>query len=173
MIFRSLKDQIMITEMNNEKQMRDNIMNSISHEFMTPLNGQMLLLNTLMNHEQIIGTEIEQNVKVTKQCSDILRLLISDFLDYSKLNFQNLKLSFRQINVGDLVNSVVGFFNFSSWQRKIQIVPIFENGNENIFIFSDPDRIKQIFLKLLRKAIERTKQNTIIKIFIISRLKGF
>jgi len=54
----------MISQMSNESKMRDNIIETISHEFMTPLNGQILLLNLLKNDKLIKNTKSEQYVSI-------------------------------------------------------------------------------------------------------------
>jgi len=49
--------------MKHENDMRDNIIESISHEFLTPLNGQVMLLNIIENSKDIPAQIIDQYVQ--------------------------------------------------------------------------------------------------------------
>jgi signal transduction histidine kinase len=83
---------------------------------------------------------ITKYIKPAKNCSDILLNLISDFIDYSKLNLESLTLSFEKINLPKLIENNLHFLKFIAKMKNIKI--LFETEKENIIITSDARRIK-------------------------------
>jgi signal transduction histidine kinase len=77
-----------IQTMKNVEKMKDLMITTVSHEFNTPLNGIIMLLDALLLEKKVPKSIINQYIKPAKNCSDILLNLISDFIDYTKLNLE-------------------------------------------------------------------------------------
>ena len=74
--------------MKNVDKMKDLMITTVSHEFNTPLNGIIMLLDAMILENKIPQSIINQYIKPAKNYSDILSNLISDFIDYTKLNLE-------------------------------------------------------------------------------------
>ena len=134
--------------MKNIDGLKDMMLRSITHEFNTPLNGIIMLLPALKSSAEIPKKLIASHVIPAKNCSDILYSLISDFLDFTRLNFDNLTFSWKKINLTKLIKESISFIEFTAPFRNIKI--IFEPEEENLIITSDPRRIKQILMSLIK-----------------------
>ena len=87
-------------------------------------------------------------------------------MDYSKMNLDQLNLSFEQINVTTLIKENLHFLKFIAKIRNIKI--LVEAECENLIINSDARRVKQIIVDLTYKLYKRTKEGHIkIKIQLI------
>jgi signal transduction histidine kinase len=86
LICNDLKEKMEIQNLNNVDKMKDLMITTISHEFNTPLNGIIMLLDALIREKKIPPSIVTQYLKPAKNCSDILLNLIRDFIDYTKLN---------------------------------------------------------------------------------------
>jgi signal transduction histidine kinase len=80
-----------------------------------------------------------------------LQRLVGDILTTQKLDLGKLEFNQENIDITELLNSIIKDFNPVTNQKNIHIV---KNNTENIIIFSDKDRINQVFSNLIKNAID-------------------
>ena len=80
-----------------------------------------------------------------------LQRLIGDILTTQKLDLGKLEFSQENINITKLLNSIIKDFTPVTNQKNIHII---KDNTENIIIWSDKDRINQVFSNLIKNAID-------------------
>ena len=86
-----------------------------------------------------------------------LERLVGDILTTQKLDLGKLIFDKKNIDISDLLHEIIKGFELESTERKINIST---NFNENLQIFSDKDRINQVFSNLIKNSIGFVSSNT-------------
>lgn len=131
---------------------------TMSHEIRTPLNGVIGTLN-LIEHENL-STENKKLVHTAKESSELLLTIISDILDYSKIEAGKFELINQPFSVDQLINSVESTFMPLTNAKGIA----FEVNKEGVhlpYIKGDRIRISQILNNYLNNALKFTSQGKI------------
>lgn len=92
---------------------------TMSHEIRTPLNGIVPLLEILRETE--LDREQRQFVNTALNSSYHLLSIINDILDFSKIEAGKLDLESIELNLQDLVESVVGMMSKSAERRGLDL----------------------------------------------------
>lgn len=154
------KSYIQINKKNKElKQLdefRSNMIDTVSHEFRTPLTSIQGYTSRLLRQDIEIDEETKQkSLKIIKRQSERLKRMIEDLLvipdiEGAKLNFNMVNLPINTV----IENSIILVKNDSG---KEIINNIQDNTTE---IFADNDRIEQVFVNLIENAIKYSKEGT-------------
>ena len=125
----------------------------VSHELKTPL-VPILGYVQMLQKENFLG---DLNEKQTEAVNEIysstvkLQRLVGDILTTQKLDLGKLDFNEEDISIDELLNSVIKEFKPITDAKNINLVLDF---NENTNIFSDKDRINQVFSNLIKNAID-------------------
>ena len=150
----SIREQLASLETNNKYKTL--MFASLSHELRTPLNGIYSMLEVAI--KQIQDTNIIQNyLKPALISAQMLKFLISDMLDYSKILTQKLVLSLNSFYLKECLQEVVEIIEP---QLKIKNLSLNLNIAANVprRLCSDKTRIQQVLINLLSNAVKFTTQ---------------
>ncbi|MDQ1447808.1 MAG: hypothetical protein QOC79_779 [Actinomycetota bacterium] len=130
---------------------KSSFLSRMSHELRTPLNAvlgfaQVLDLDDLDSNQQ---EAVDQILRGGKH----LLGLINEVLDISRIETGDLALSAESVLVSDVVGETVDLIRPLAEQRSIQIHADHHVG-ENIHVFADRQRLKQVLLNLLSNAVK-------------------
>lgn len=129
------------------------LLNNMNHAIRTPLNSitgmAMILLESELTEEQY---EYIQNIQ--KSCL-VLVNVITDLLDFLKLETKNLTLSLNLFNMEDCINSCINVVQNKISMKHLDLHTII-HPNIHKYVIGDMPRIKQIILNLLDNAIKFT-----------------
>ena len=89
-------------------QAKSDFLATMSHEIRTPLNGVIGTLN-LIEQEQL-SSENKDLVHTAKQSSELLLTIISDILDYSKIEAGKFELTNQPFSVEQLLDNIKSTF---------------------------------------------------------------
>lgn len=125
----------------------------ISHELKTPL-VPILGYVQMLQKQELMG---ELNKKQLDAVDEIylsalkLQRLVGDILTTQKLDLGKLEFNQENIDITELLNSIIKDFSPIISEKNISLV---KENIQNEIIFSDKDRINQVFSNLIKNAID-------------------
>ncbi|MCL1125991.1 ATP-binding protein [Shewanella surugensis] len=154
----------LIQEVNARKQAEDsekasqNFLAMINHELRTPLNG------LLGSAELLADTELQEDQRklltTLNSSGELLRNIINDLLDYSKMSANMFELIEGMFNIEEVANLLRAIFNHSAQEKGLTFIV---NCADLVprYLIGDVDRIKQICVNLIGNAIKFTDKGGI------------
>ncbi|EPR3583402.1 ATP-binding protein [Vibrio alginolyticus] len=125
----------------------------INHELRTPLNGVLgsaeLLSRTQLEEEQ------RQYLSNLTQSGDLLRVIINDLLDFSKMNAGMMEIIHKVFAWEELEKAIMGVFAAKAAEKRIHFSIDKKLGIPE-FLVGDLERITQILVNLVGNAIKFT-----------------
>lgn len=131
---------------------------TMSHEIRTPLNGIVPILEML--RESRLDSEQAEFVNTALNSSHHLLNLINDILDYSKIEAGKLELESIEIDISELIESVISLMTKSAERRNLRLKSkIASNVPQQVR--GDPFRLRQILTNLVGNAIKFTERGSV------------
>ncbi|WP_038890017.1 ATP-binding protein [Vibrio campbellii] len=131
----------------------------INHELRTPLNGVLgsadLLDKTVLDDEQ------QQYLSNLIHSGDLLRVIINDLLDFSKMNAGMMEIIDKAFAWKDLENALTGVFAAKAAEKRIHFSIDKKLGIPE-FLIGDFERITQILVNLIGNAIKFTNLGGVV-----------
>lgn len=141
---------------------------NISHEFRTPLT---LILNPITDLLKKEGATGEQRERYNSVYRNAMRLkqLIDELMDFRKLAFKKMKLKVQKVNVRDVANEVVLFFNDEAKNKGILLQ--IEDAEVTVEAYLDVKMVEKILFNLLSNSLKLTPEGGEIIVHINQKLK--
>lgn len=151
---KKIKDRIRIDKMKME------FFVNMSHELKTPLNlifTSTQLIESLQNQQKIQDPDqrISKHIHLTKQNSYRLLKIISDLIDFTKVESGCYNLRMESKNVISLIEDIV--MSVVTYAKSKGISVIFDTEDEELIMDVDINSIERILLNLLSNAIKFTE----------------
>jgi len=132
----------------------------MSHELRTPLTNIIGFSQLMMKGIEGPLTQQQINdVKIIYHNGQHLLGLINDLLDISHIEAGLMELEFREVNVADLIRSVMATVSALARDKDIELRQ--EIAPNLPMVQADAARIRQVLLRLLANAAKFTEQGTI------------
>lgn len=125
----------------------------INHELRTPLNG-VLGSAELLSRTQL-GEEQRHYLNNLTQSGDLLRVIINDLLDFSKMNAGMMEIIDKVFAWEELEKAIMGVFSAKAAEKRIHFSIDKKLGIPE-FLVGDLERITQILVNLVGNAIRFT-----------------
>lgn len=131
---------------------------SMSHEIRTPLNGILGFTNLLL--QSPLTEEQEHHLELIHSSGDTLLRLLSDILDFNKIEEGKLSLEEVDFNFRETVQACLEPYEH---QAKIKGLYLNLAIEEEVptFVESDPTRLKQIIVNLVSNSLKFTEKGGI------------
>ncbi|MGQ8366715.1 ATP-binding protein [Glaciecola sp. 1036] len=138
--------------------LKSKFISTISHEMRTPLNG-IVGATELLKKEQLNDKQA-RFVTMAENSALVLKNLVNDVLDLSKIEAGKLELNFQDFNPEQLIESVVGTMSVLAKQKGLNVY-LDTVDLDLLTISSDPFRLTQILNNLLNNAVKFTQEGFI------------
>jgi len=155
-----LTEQRKLEELTKEKEIagrlaiaKDQFISNMSHEIRTPLNGIIGFTKVLLRNG--VTEKQREQLQAIKSSADILLVLINDILDISKMEAGKIYIEETELNLTELINTILVSFELRFEEKKLQIALKFDDRIPKIMM-GDPVRIEQILLNLLNNSLKFT-----------------
>jgi signal transduction histidine kinase len=157
---RKLKLEAIVVERTQEllaaHEVKDRFIANLSHEIRNPLNGVIGLIGQLKEGIPVPRRSLNSLVNA----SGYLRSTVEDVLDFSKLDAGEVRVSLDEVNVGHLVDGVLGVYRHEAENKGLQLLDDIrvENGT---CILTDGQKLQQIVGNLVSNAVKFTDSGKI------------
>ncbi len=157
-LFNEIQDKSQQLEV--ASQHKSQFLANMSHELRTPLNAIIGLTEMMVTNAARFGTEkaLEPLRRVNAAGTHLLSL-INEVLDLSKIEAGKLELNPEPVNLGRLIDEVIGTAGQLAEKNQNRLVV---EAQENLgALNADSMRLKQILLNLLSNACKFTKEGEV------------
>lgn len=137
---------------------------NMSHEFRTPMNGIIGFSELLKADEDIDEETRKKYFNIIQQSGRFLLNLVDDIIDISKIESKKLRLDYREFELSKMLDDLLSFFiaeRDSQNKKDIKILLEKEYDYQDIVLYSDKNRIRQVLYNLLNNALKFTSKGFI------------
>lgn len=140
---------------------------NMSHELRTPLNSIIGFAEVLK--DQLFG---RLNMKQDKYVENILvsaqhlLALITDILDLSKVEAGKMELEISQVNISGICRNSVALFKDKAAKRQIRLSFAPDPEVDDLILFADERKIKQILFNLIGNGIKYNKPGGSLSVLV-------
>jgi heavy metal sensor kinase len=132
-----------------------------SHELKTPLTILKGEVEVTLRKERT-SPEYQQTLKSNLEEINWMSQIVDDLLLLSKVDSGELRLHKEDLNLTGILNEVVSQMNILAESKKLRIEA--SNHHEEVHIFGDALRIRELFLNLISNGIKYTEEEGSIHI---------
>lgn len=141
------------------EQLKSSFLANMSHEIRTPMNA-IVGFSNLLEDEELDKESLEYYIKVIKQNSDDLLVLIDDILDLSQIESGNMDVRRERIDLKNIINEICDIYKLKAEQHGLTLQLNISLMGE-LIVRSDSFRIKQVLKNFLDNAIKFTHEGKI------------
>ncbi len=138
------------TEANEAKS---RFLSGISHDMRTPLNGILGFTDFALQEDD--PEKKQQHLRKIQQSGKVLRELINDTLDLSRIESGKFTLMPEYIHSRDILESVLVVIQAAAEKRQQYFIQELSCPEDEV-VFADPLKMKEVFLNLLSNAVKYT-----------------
>ena len=134
------------------EKMKNEFISSVSHELRTPLTSIRGWVETLRTLDDPEDENYRKGLEIINNETARLYNMVEELLDFSRLQNGRLKMECRPLDlVAELTDAVL--FCEARIQRE-GLVLVYNEPEEMIPVYADPDRLRQVFINILDNAIK-------------------
>jgi len=153
------RDLIVSLEHNNDY--KDKLLASVSHEFRTPLNGNLGLIQAALDDQTIPQSAKEDLLQPALRSGKLLSHLVDDILDFSKAQENKIIPRYETRSLYDTLKYCRQLLEYSFKIKKINFELVVDPQIPLLFC-TDHDRLTQVLLNLLTNALKFTIRGKVV-----------
>ena len=142
-------------------RLKSEFLANVSHEIRTPLNGMIGFLKLII--DGMADDEEEQSLFLGEAHKSSLHLLdvINDILDFAKIEAGKMELELSPVKLDELFSDVGNGMRLQAEQKNLSFGMQLPETNDEILVYSDYLRLKQVMINLVGNAIKFTHEGHI------------
>jgi PAS domain S-box-containing protein len=150
-----------VMEMREIDRLKSQFLANMSHELRTPLNSIIGFSRVIIKGIDGPVTELQQqDLTAIYNSGQHLLGLINDILDLAKIEAGKMELAFDEVNISDIVSSVLSTMSGLVKDRPVEMKRIIEPNLPTVR--ADAIRVRQVMINLLSNASKFTDEGDII-----------
>ena len=153
-----------LTEATEANLVKDRFLSRMSHEMRTPMNA-ILGLTSLIERDKETSDSTREYIEKIKSSSDFLLSLINDVLDVSKFGNGNYSFLREKVEIKEFIDSIDTMIRPLAKNKDMQFI-IESSMDIHECIYTDLQRLVQIFVNLLGNAVKFTPNKGEIRLDI-------
>lgn len=142
-------------------RLKTEFLTNVSHEIRTPLNGmigfQRLILDGMADDVEEQNQFLLEAHKLSLHLLDI----IQDILDFAKIEAGKMDLELRSVNMDELLSDVGNSMHMQAEQKNLSFEMQTPDTSDEIIVYGDYLRLKQVIINLVGNAIKFTHEGGI------------
>ena len=142
-------------------RLKSEFLANVSHEIRTPLNGMIGFLKLIL--DGMADDEEEQSLFLGEAHKSSLHLLdvINDILDFAKIEAGKMELELTPVKLDELFSDVENGMRLQAEHKNLSFGMQLPETNDEIIVYSDYLRLKQVMINLVGNAIKFTHEGHI------------
>jgi PAS domain S-box-containing protein len=147
-------------EAENSNKLKMDFLAHMSHEIRTPLTTITGVSEILQRQSSKFDERVQSLVKTLTISSANLRDLITDILDFSRIESGEITLNTEGIQIEKLFQEILSIMSVQAIEKNIDFISE-HNPISNLIFEGDHVRIRQILINLVGNAIKFTQKGTV------------
>ncbi|WP_290641509.1 hybrid sensor histidine kinase/response regulator [Aquabacterium sp.] len=133
----------------------------MSHELRTPLNAVLGFTQVLqLDHEEALTERQRHMIALIESSGQHLLSMISDVLDFSRIESGQLRMEITRIHADDLIDECQSMMATESMRAGVHLTV--SNTSPDRHVLADRTRLKQVLLNLLSNAIKYNRPGGVV-----------
>ncbi|CAD8097008.1 unnamed protein product [Paramecium sonneborni] len=150
--------QLQLNELQQISENKDLILATVFHDFKTPINGIVSILESLDCKNEI--TLIQKYYhNIIKKNVQLMLYMIYDIQDYARIQKKQLRLCLSDFYINEIIDEVIEMCSIQAEQKGVEIKTYYDIPSYQIH--SDSNRIKQIIMNFVSNSLKFTEQGSI------------
>jgi signal transduction histidine kinase/PAS domain-containing protein len=147
---------------------------NVSHEIRTPLNGMIGFLKLILDGMVDDPEEQEQFLQEAHHSSLHLLEVINDILDFARIEADRMELDLASIRLEELFSDIENFMGLQANHRNLSFEMLLPSTSDDILVYGDYLRLKQVMINLVGNAIKFTHEGGItISVDVVKKKINF
>lgn len=157
------KKNVELKELN---EFRSNLIDTVSHEFRTPLTSIQGYTSRLLRQDIEIDEEMKQkSLRTIKKQSERLSRMVEDLLVVPDIEGEKIRINPEPLWLNKIVESAIALVSSED--------KVIENniGEDFPLVLADKDRLEQVFVNLLENAVKYSTEGAVISVNSVEKAR--
>jgi signal transduction histidine kinase len=139
-------------------KLKSGFLANMSHEIRTPLNSIIGFTELLLKEKKLSSNAVDL-IKDINTSGNILKVLINDILDHSKMEAGKLEIENISFDMHEEIENVIRLLMPKIKEKKLKLE--YDIRFDEVIVLGDPTRFSQILINILNNAIKFTHEGVV------------